>query len=130
MLVVEWGQGRQEQRLDESQLDLLLDHVAADASREGKPQCVQVTVEGAGTLGIVVGSDWSFLHHVPPDLKPPYTVSVGPDQDEAPVVCYVAGDHYTETLRRNTVSPEAARAAMRHFIATGELSPDVGWDEV
>jgi Immunity protein Imm1 len=57
-------------------------------------------------------------------------VSVGEDQSQEPVVFYDAGDHYTETLRRDTIRPQAARAAMRHFVATGELSPDVSWEEV
>jgi hypothetical protein len=78
----------------------------------------------------VVGADWSVLNHVPADVDPPYLVSVGDDQNEEPVVFYVAGDHYSETLRRNTIRPLAARAAMRHFVATGELSPDVTWEEV
>jgi hypothetical protein len=51
-------------------------------------------------------------------------VSVGRDRSDDPVVFYVAGDHYSETLRLNRLSPEAARAAMRHFVATGELSRD------
>ena len=88
---------------------------------------MQVTVENPGTLGIVVGADWSVLNHAPADLDPPYLVSVEEDQDSEPVVFYVAGDHYSETLRRNTIPHEAARAAMRHFVATGRLSPDVTW---
>ena len=88
-----------------------------------------MTVEGAGTLGIVVGSEWSVLNHVPPKLKP-YLVSVGQEESDDPVAFYVAGDHHSEALRRNTISPAAARAAMRHFMATGELSRAVAWEEV
>ncbi len=79
---------------------------------------MQVTVEGAGTLGIVVGADWSVLNHIPPDLNPPYLVNLGREQSDDPVVFYVASDHYSETRRRNIISPEAARAAMRHFATT------------
>jgi hypothetical protein len=57
-------------------------------------------------------------------------VSVSRDGGDEPAVFYVAGDHYSETMRRNTISPEAARAAMRHFVATGELSPKVEWEEI
>jgi hypothetical protein len=45
---------------------------------------VQVTVESAGTLGIVVGADLSVLNHVPADLDPPYMISVGDDQSNEP----------------------------------------------
>jgi Immunity protein Imm1 len=57
-------------------------------------------------------------------------ISVGDDQGNEPVVVYVAGGHYSETLRRNTITAENARAAMRHFVATGRLSLDVTWEEV
>ena len=127
---VEYGHGPRQARVSEDEVDELLDRIADEARRDGRPQDVQVTVESAGTLGIVVGADWSMLNHTAANLDPPYMVSVGDDQSKEPVVFYVAGHHYSETLRRNTIRPEAARAAMRHFVATGELSPDVAWDEV
>jgi hypothetical protein len=130
MAVVEWGHGEQEDVRAAADLDALLDRVAAEAQAAGRPQDVQVTVEGAGTLGIVVGDDRSVLNHIPADLEPPYMVSVGGERGEEPFVFYVAGDHYSETLRRNTIAPETARAAMRHFLASGELSPDVEWEDV
>jgi Immunity protein Imm1 len=127
---VEYGHGPRVVRVSDDEAEELLDRIAEEARREGRPQDVQVTVESAGTLGIVVGADWSVLNHIPADLDPPYMVSVGDDQSEEPVVFYVAGDHNSETLRRNTIRPPAARAAMRHFVATGELSPDITWEEV
>ena len=128
MVEVEWGHGPRTARVSERELDGLLDRIDAEGRREGRPQDVQVTVEGAGTLGIVVGSGWSVLSHVPP--QPLYLVSVGQEESDDPVTFYVAGDHHSEALRRNTISHEAARAAMRHFVATGELSPAVAWEEV
>lgn len=129
MAVVEWGRGEREEVRTGSDLDALLDRVEAEAREVGKPQDVQVTVEGAGTLGIVVGADRSFLNHIPTDLNPPYMVSVGGEGGAEPFVFYVAGGHYSETLRRNTITPDAARAAVRHFLATGDLSPAVEWEE-
>jgi hypothetical protein len=64
----------------------MLDRIADAARREGRPQDVQVTVENAATLGIVVGADWSVLNHVPADLDTPYKVSVGDEQSSEPVV--------------------------------------------
>jgi Immunity protein Imm1 len=127
---VQYGHGARQTRVSEDNVDRMLDRIADAARRDGRPQDVQVTVENAGTLGIVVGADWSVLNHVPADLDPPYKVSVGDDQSGEPVVFYAAGDHYSETQRRNTIRPEAARAAMRHFVATGQLSPDVTWEEI
>lgn len=124
------GARTREERVENAKLDRLLDQIASDARQAGRAQDVQVTVEGAGTLGIVLGADWSVLNHVPPHLDPPYMVSVGPAQSDDPLVFFVAGDHHSETARRNAISPEAARAAMRHFVTKGELSPDVILEEV
>jgi hypothetical protein len=57
-------------------------------------------------------------------------VTVGAHPSSGSVAFYVAADHYSETLRRNTISVDVARAAMRHFVATGKLSRDVNWEEV
>jgi hypothetical protein len=57
-------------------------------------------------------------------------VSVGRDRGDDPFMFYMAGDRYTEALRLNTIAPDVARAAMRHFLATGALSPDVECEEV
>lgn len=94
------------------------------------PQDVQVALDAAGTLGVVVGTDRSVLNHIPSDRNPPYMVSLGNEDRDEPFVFYVAGDQYSEALWRNTISPDAAREAMRHFATTGELSPAVAWVEV
>jgi hypothetical protein len=119
MVDVEYGHGPRQARVGEDEVDELLDRIAQGARRDGRPQDVQVTVKGAGTLGIVVGTDWSVLNYVSVDLDPPYMVSVGDDLSEEPVVFFVAGDHYSETLRRNTFGSQAARAALRLFVAAG-----------
>ena len=129
-IVVEWGHGRRDEVSGADDLDALLDRIESDALAEARPQDVQVSVEGAGTLGIVVGAGWSVLNHIPPDLDPPYRVSVGREDGDEPMAFYVAGNHHSETLRRNTISTEDARAAMRHFVDTGELSAQVNWEEV
>jgi hypothetical protein len=71
-------------RVSEDEVEELLDRIADEARRARRPQDVQVTVASAGTLGIVVGADWSVLNHVPMNLDPPYMVSVGDDQGKEP----------------------------------------------
>jgi hypothetical protein len=129
-LDVEWGHGQRRRIESVDELDELLDRVAAEARADGCPQDVQITCGDAGTLGVVVGPDRSLLNHVRADLDPPYMVSVGDDVRAEPFVFYVAGDHYSEAAWRNTISPGAARDAVRHFAATGQLSQDVVWEEV
>lgn len=125
MAVVEWGVEQREEVRTVAELDALLERLAGEARAAGMPQDVQLTVDGAGTLGMVVGDDRSVLNHVPDSLDPPYMVSVGNEASDEPVVFYVAGDHYSDGPRRNTIPPADAQAAMRHFLTTGELSPEV-----
>ncbi len=81
---VEYGRGLAKRASARTRADGLLDRIADAARRDGRPQDVQVTVEDAGTLGIVIGADWSVLSHVPADRDPPYVVSVGRDQSSEP----------------------------------------------
>jgi immunity protein Imm1 of predicted polymorphic toxin system len=95
-----------------------------------RPEDVQLSVGEAGILGMVVGAAWSVLNHVPSHHDPPYMVSVGNDARDEQLDFYVSGDHHTQTSRRNTVPYEVARTAMRHFLLTGQLLPEITWEEV
>jgi hypothetical protein len=130
MVVIEWGRRRREEVGGVADVDALLDQIAAEARKSGKPQDVQVTLGDAGTLGVVVGSERSALNHTPSHRDPPYMVSVGTENRDDPFIFYVAGDHYSEALWRNTIPPDVARDAVRHFVKTGDLSPSVAWEEV
>ncbi len=116
MVVVEWGSGMREEVRAVADLDALLDEVASRARAAGRPHDVQVTVGEAGTPGIFLGADRSFLNHILANLDPPYLASVGGEGGEEPFVFYVADDHHSETLTRNTIDAEAARAALRRFV--------------
>ena len=130
MAVVEWGVEQREEVRTVAELDALLERLAGEARAAGMPQDVQLTVDGAGTLGMVVGDDRSLLNHIPDNLDPPYMVSVGNEASDEAFVFYVAGDHYSDVPRRHTILPADGWAAMRYFLTTGELSPEVEWEQV
>lgn len=124
-VVVEWGAERRQLVDSVDALDELLDAITA----EGRPQVAQVTRESAGTLGVVLGAERSFLHHVPVHVEPPYFASAGEEARDEPLVFYLDGTHRTEAPWNATIEVDAARAALRHFFATGARSPDVRWVE-
>src|SRR3954452_22169924 len=103
------------------ELDAVLDEAAAAAADSARALDVQLDAGPAGTLGIVVGGERSFLSHVPADAKPPYMVSVGEQEEERSFTFFVHGDHHSEAAWRNTVPVEAARGAAHHFLTTGGL---------
>ena len=124
-VIVEWGEEHQALIDTVEALDQLLDTIAV----EGRPQMAQVTRENAGTLGIVLGGERSFLHHVPVHFEPPFFASAGEEERDEPLVFFVGGAHPTEAPWGATIAPEDARDALRHFFVTGERSPEVRWVE-
>ena len=124
-VIVEWGVEHQELVESVEALDRVLDAIAT----EGTPQVAQVTREHAGTLGIVLGAERSFLHHVPVHLEPPYFASSGDEDRDEPLVFSIDGAQQTEAPWSATIPNDLAREATRHFFLTGELLPDVRWIE-
>jgi hypothetical protein len=127
---VTWGVGETANVSSVTELDLVLDAVDQQARASHKPQDVQLNGGEAGTLGVVVGADRSFLNHVPANLDPPCMASVGDDLTDRPFTFYVAGDHHSEAAWRQTVPIEVARATARHWVARRGLDPRVRWEEI
>jgi hypothetical protein len=111
-------------------LDQLLDQVDELARNAGLPQAIFLERAAEdGELSIVVGASRSLCSHTSADGEPPYLISVGEDASDDPFEFYVDWDHYTECARRNTIQPEQARMAARHFLLTGQLDPSISWEE-
>ena len=129
-VVVEWGDRVRAEVATAAELDEALAQAEAEARDQGAPQAVELAGVGdAGRLSVVVGSDRSFVSHVPADGDPPYFASVGDEDEDRPFTFYVYGHHHTEVAWRNTVAPEEAFAAARHFVETGELDARLRWEE-
>jgi Immunity protein Imm1 len=124
-----WGTEAVETVETADALDALFARVDAEARRSGLPQDVQLTVAGAGTLGLVVGHDRSFLNHVPEDGDPPYMISVGDEDEDRPFTFYVEGDHHSEVHWRHTIPAARALEGARFFLATGALDDRLRWEE-
>ena len=128
---MEWGEGRRAEVATAAELDEALFQADAEARDRRAPQGVELTGPAtAGRLSVVVGSDRSFVSHVPADGDPPYMASVGNEDEDRPFTFYVHGHHHTEVAWRNSVTPAEAFAAARHFVLTGELDPRLRWEEI
>jgi hypothetical protein len=123
--IVEWGAEHQQLVDSVEALDELLDAITA----EGGAQMAQVTRESAGTLGIVLAAERSFLHHVPVTVEPPYFASVGDQERDETLAFMVGGAQQSEVPWAATIAVELARDAMRVFVAEGALSSTVRWVE-
>ena len=105
-----------------------LDRLQA-AGEAAEPFVVQLADEDVGTLGIVVGRDWSVATHEPADGAPPYLISagdsvLGPD----PLVFFHSGE-WTEFPREAAIPIATAREAARSFLRDRELPSNLRWDE-
>jgi Immunity protein Imm1 len=109
------------------ELDALLDRLTVEAEQD-TPFMVALSREDESTLSIGLGRPESVASYVPGSLEPPYLVSRGKGDGDGPVEFFFGGQ-MTEFPPTSAVPVEAARDALRVFFETGELSPDLDWEE-
>lgn len=109
----------------EALLDLLHERFSND-----EPTLVTVERASSGdSLSIGLGLDVSVMNYVRGDKNPPYYTTLGGGNVDK-FVSFMFGGEWSEYPLRNAVPLSAARAAMRKFCETGELTTDVAWEEV
>ena len=110
------------------ELDRALDDIHTRL-RCAEPELVTVERPNGDSLSIGLGrEDISVMNYVGVDQDPPYfTSSGGSDVDEA--IAFRFGGEWSEFPLRNGIPIQRARAAMRHFCETGQLSEEVIWEE-
>jgi len=110
-----------------SNLDGVLDDLQERFKGEDG-QMVEVVSPEGDSLAIGLGKSKSVLSYVSRTGDPPYYVSVGTGREDETISFLFSGE-FSEFSGRNTISLEAARAAVRAFVQTGELSPLMSWEE-
>jgi hypothetical protein len=113
---------------DVDALDARLDRLQ-EIGRAAKPFVVELADAEAGTLGIVVGRDWSAATHERADGAPPYLISagdgaLGPD----PLVFFHSGE-WTELPGEAAITIATAREAARSFMRDREPPSNLRWEE-
>jgi hypothetical protein len=110
------------------ELDALLDRLSAEAERD-TPFMVTLAREDGSTLSIGLGRPESTASYVSGTFDPPYFASRGDGAGEGAPVEFVFSGEITEFPPWSVVPTEAARQALRVFFETGELSPEIDWEE-
>jgi hypothetical protein len=108
-------------------LDILLDEADA-AARAGKPLIAVLAGDDGRSLSIALGREGTVLSSTGPDGMPPYCLSDSGTGDETPIVYFFFG-HWTEFPAWSSISMAQGREAMHHYLATGELHPELRWRE-
>ena len=110
------------------ELDRILDELTAEAE-SGQPFIVTLGRDDDSSLSIGVGRPESVASYISPGLSPPHFISRGEVEHDGPVEFVFSGE-ITEYPPWSAVPAETARAALRLFYETGELSPQVDWEEL
>jgi hypothetical protein len=113
---------------DVDALDAQLDRLQ-EIGGAAEPFVVELADSEAGTLGVVIGRDWSAATHERADGAPPYLISagdaaLGPD----PLVCFHSGE-WTELPGEAAIPIATAREAMRSFLRDREVPSNLRWQE-
>lgn len=127
MLKASWGEVPEVALGTVEELDRLLDQLQSEHSESPVLVMVELTASG-DSLMIGLGKEDSVVNFVSGSGNPPYWVSVGPHEEHDLVVFDFMGSH-TEILRRHLIPVSLARHAMRVFVQTGTLCPNVQWEE-
>lgn len=121
---LEWNETEREVNTLE-ELDRALDELENQAQ---EPFMVELVRDDGASLSMGLGQSVTVLDYVPADGNPPYLLSHGPGTSAQSIWFRYRGD-------ASEFPPEAAvpypmgRAALRHFLSTGQLTSDLTWRE-
>jgi hypothetical protein len=110
------------------ELDRLLDRLTEEA-RAGEPFIVTLGRDDDSSLSIGLGRPLSVASYISPGLGPPHFLSRGNGTHDGPIEFVFSGE-ITEYPPESAVPADTARRALRVFFETGELSPELDWEEI
>jgi len=123
---LEWGEGNGREVRGVEELDHVLDELEREAADE--PFLVELSRNGGASLSLGLGRRLTALDYVPADLNPPYYQSYAPGVSRDSLWFRFRGEA-SEFAPEAAVSAEAGRRALRHFLLTGDLTPELSWQE-
>jgi Immunity protein Imm1 len=110
-----------------AELDALLDRLTDEASEQ--PFIVTLGRDDDSSLSIGLGRSETVASYISPGLGPPHFLSRGNGGHDGPVEFMFSGE-VTEYPPESAIPVGAARKALRVYFETGELTPDVDWEEI
>ena len=87
---------------------------------------VELFLENGSSLAFGLGRHVTVLDYVPADLNPPYFQALGHASANEPLLFRFRGDT-SEYPPEAAVPTDVGRAALRHFLVTGELTSELEW---
>jgi hypothetical protein len=109
---------------------LQVSQVLGDLRLAQRPTMCQFTISSRGSVLVGISRDFGCVQHSREDGLPPYLMAVSrvslaaPDELE-----FAVGGTMTPIDRRYLISMEQVAEVVAHFVASGELSDAVAWQE-
>ena len=107
------------------ELDQLIDQLTMQA-KQRMPFSIELSVNNATSLLIVVGREESHMEFYSGQSRPPIVGCVGPWNDDEFIVFSHRG-HYSEIDKRYCVPVMDARKALRQYFQTGLRPNNILW---
>ena len=115
---------------DVAALDAAIAEATAESLRAGFPNIIFVKVPNGNELSFVVGAAETVLGFTYAHLDPPYYVSKGVEDVDAPVLtAFVGMSHHTEYPRRWVIPLASGMLALHEFVGDGNLPCAIQWEE-
>jgi hypothetical protein len=107
-------------------------HVLLDAMRQREPFLFELNADGGDTLTVGLASDVGCVQHTGSEGSPPYLMAVNEvvADDDQEFVEFLAGGTPTPMPKKYCLPVNAVEAIAAEFVASGNRSAAVAWEEV
>jgi hypothetical protein len=127
IFILEHGDGPREATVSTvDELDRLLDRIAAEAVRTGRPELPTLYDDDGRSLAVGVGDRLSLLSWTDENTEDDVVLSAGDEESDGEVKFFY-GNQFSFFPRSALIPVEQARRAMREFLTTGARPTGVRW---
>ncbi len=106
-------------------------HLLLDAFRRRQPFLFELNADGGDTLTIGIGADVGCVQHTGGDGDPPYLMALNEAvADDEGFVEFLAGGTPTPIPKKYCLPVSVVEAIAAEFVASGNRSPAVAWEEI
>ena len=105
-------------------------HALLEALKHREPFLFELAADSGDTLTIGLGADVGCVQHTGDGGDPPYRMAISETVEDEGFLEFLAGGTPTPIPRKYCLPINAIEAIATEFVATGERSATVSWEEI